>query len=78
MRLKFLTLTVAAALTSGPALAYELTTPPPFQHPYPQGVPRLVVGAMPQPVIQLRYGIIGGKRVLFEPTTLRVVYILQP
>lgn len=78
MRLKFLTLIVAAALTSGPALAYELTTPPPVQHPYPQGVPRLVVGAMPQPVIQLRYGIVNGKRVLFEPTTLRVVYILHP
>ena len=77
MRLKILTV-AAAALTSGSAMAYELTTPPPYQHPYPQGVPRLVVGAAPQPVIQLRYGIVNGQRVLFEPTTMRVVYILHP
>ena len=67
-----------AALTSGSAMAYELTTPPPAPHPYPQGVPRLVVGATPQPVIQLRYGIVNGQRVLFEPTTMRIVYILHP
>ena len=77
MRLKTLT-AVAAVLASGSAFAYELTTPPPYPHPYPQGVPRLVVGATPQPVIQLRYGIIDGKRVLFNPATMRVVYILHP
>jgi hypothetical protein len=77
MRLKILT-ALAAVLTCGSAMAYELTTPPPVPQPYPQGVPQLVVGATPQPVIQLRYGIINGQRVLFEPTTMRVVYVLHP
>ena len=62
----------------GPLAAHELTTPPPVPHPYPQGVPRLVVGAVPHPVIQLRYGIVNGQRVLFDPATLKIVYVLHP
>ncbi len=77
MRLKFV-IAAAALLMAGSASAYELTTPPFHQHPYPQGVPRLVVGATPQPVIQLRYGIVDGKRVLFNPATMQIVYILHP
>lgn len=75
---KMLLTAAIAALSCGPALAYELTTPPPVPHPYPQGVPRLVAGATPQPVIQLRYGIVNGQRVLFEPATMRIVYRLHP
>ncbi len=60
------------------ANAHELTTPPAVPHPLPQGVPYAVVGATPHPVIQLRYGIVNGERVLFDPATMQVVYILQP
>jgi hypothetical protein len=67
-----------AALAAAPAAATELTTPPQHPHPYPMGVPYLVEPAVVQPVIQLRYGILDGRRVLFDPTTMRVVYVLQP
>jgi hypothetical protein len=67
-----------AALAAAPAAATELTTPPPHPHPYPMGVPYLVEPAVVQPVIQLRYGILDGRRVLFDPATMRVVYVLQP
>lgn len=70
---------VASLLSAGAgANAHELTTPPGVPHPLPQGAPYAVVGATPHRVIQLRYGIINGERVLFDPATTKVVYILQP
>jgi hypothetical protein len=70
---------VATALVSaGAADAHELTRPPMLLHPLPQGMPYVVVGAVPHRVIQLRYGIVNGERVLFDPQTLQIVYILQP
>ena len=73
-------LAIAAGLLSATttASAHEMTTTPVFSHPLPQGVPYVVVGAVPHRVIQLRYGIVNGERVLFDPQTLQIVYILQP
>ena len=73
-------LAIGALLLSAATAAHghELTTPPPLPHPLPQGVPYVVVGAVPHRVIQLRYGIVNGERVLFDPQTLQIVYILQP
>lgn len=70
---------VASLLSAGAtASGHELTTPPAMPHPLPQGAPYAVVGATPHPVSQLRYGIVNSERVLFDPATMKVVYILQP
>ena len=71
-------LAIGLSLAASAAAAHELTTPPLLPHPLPQGVPYVVVGAVPHRVVQLRYGIVNGERVLFDPATMRIVYILQP
>lgn len=53
-------------------------TPPVVPHPLPQGVPYLVVGATADPIVELRYGVVNGRRVLLNAHTLEVVYILHP
>ena len=73
---------LAGAFSFGPAAAHEvpvlLVTPPAVPHPLPQGVPYVVVGATLQRVHTLRYGIVNGRRVLFDGETMRIVYVLQP
>jgi hypothetical protein len=81
MRKLFVALAALAPLAS-PAAALEQrgmvhVTPPALPHPLPQGVP-YVSTETHHPVITLRYGLIDGRRVLFEPATGRTVYILQP
>lgn len=80
--LKLLTTVALAAFTLGSAAAHEvpvlLVTPPAIPHPLPQGAPYVVVGSTPQRVHTLRYGIVDGRRVLFDGETMRVVYVLQP
>jgi hypothetical protein len=69
----------AGLLACGPAFGTELVTPPLEPYPYPQGVPTMIVGAgPPQPVITLAYGFVRGRRVLYDPTTGRIVYWLRP
>jgi hypothetical protein len=36
------------------------------------------VGATADPIVELRYGVVNGKRVLLNAHTLEVVYILHP
>jgi hypothetical protein len=55
-----------------------LTTPPPYPHPLPQGVPYTVDPVQTVGPILLRFAIVDGRRVLFEPTSGRIVYWLTP
>ena len=74
----------AAVLVASSATALEQrrhaihATPPVIAHPLPQGVPYLTVGAIADPIVELRYGVVNGKRVLLNARTLEVVYILHP
>ena len=76
------TAALAGALGLGAAAAHEvpvlLVTPPAIPHPLPQGVPYVVVGGTLQRVHTLRYGIVNGRRVLFDGETMRIVYVLRP
>ena len=75
--MKLLPLLCAGGLAAvSSATAHELVTPPATPHPLPQGVP--VHGLSPHSVITLRYAIVEGRRVLFDPDTGRVVYVLRP
>ncbi|HEX9905918.1 MAG TPA: hypothetical protein VGA77_13235 [Propylenella sp.] len=75
--MKLLHLLFAGGMAVGsPATARELVTPPATPHPLPQGVP--VHGLAPHSVITLRYAIVDGRRVLYDPDTNRVVYVLRP
>jgi hypothetical protein len=83
MMRKLLVSLAALAPAASPAAAIEPrdavhVTPPAVPHPLPQGVPYVSIGHAHQPVITLRYGLIDGRRVLFEPVTGEIVYILQP
>ncbi len=73
---------LAGSFGFGSAAAHEvpvlLVTPPAIPHPLPQGVPYVVAGATLQKVHTLRYGIVNGRRVLFDGETMRIVYVLQP
>lgn len=53
-------------------------TPPLQPHPYPQGVPYVTIGGPSHAPIVLRYGVVNGKRVLFDARTGRGVYRLVP
>jgi hypothetical protein len=80
---KLLVALAALAPLASPAAALEQrdlvhVTPPALPHPLPQGVPYVSTGETHHPVITLRYGLIDGRRVLFDPATGRTVYILQP
>jgi len=68
----------AGLLTIGTAAAHELVTPPPGGYPLPQGVPTMVVGAVPHRVSTLGYGVVNGRRVLYDRDTQRIVYVLLP
>ena len=80
---KFVLAVAAALLTASSAAALEQrnaihATPPVVPHPMPQGVPYVVVGATADPIVELRYGVVNGRRVLLNAHTLEVVYILHP
>ena len=81
MRQLLLALAILAPAT--PSVAFEPrnavhVTPPAIPHPLPQGVPYVSVGVTHDPVITLRYALINRTRVLFDPATGRIVYVLQP
>jgi hypothetical protein len=74
---------VLLMLTASPGAALEQrnaihATPPLVPHPMPQGMPVVVVGKEPDPIVELRYGVVHGKRVLLNGRTMEVVYILHP
>jgi hypothetical protein len=75
-------LTAALLMTSSAAALerrnYIHVTPPAVPHPLPQGVPYVIIGGPSHAPITLRYGFIHGERVLFEPHSGRIVYILNP
>jgi hypothetical protein len=77
MSFRHLALACGLAVAS-PATAHELVTPPAIPYPLPQGLPYVVEGEVPHPVITLRFAIIDGQRVLLDPETGRVVHILSP
>jgi hypothetical protein len=60
------------------AAAHELATPPWVPHPMPQGAPYFTDRLMPHPVINLRFAIVNGRRVLFDPATGRIKHVLVP
>ena len=45
---------------------------------YPQGTPDYVSGVQPPRLVQLRFAIEHGRRVLYDPHSGAVVYVLQP
>jgi hypothetical protein len=76
-------LALAILLPAAPSAALEPrdsvhVTPPAVPHPLPQGVPYATSGVTHDPVITLRYGLINDTRVLFDPATGEIVYVLQP
>jgi hypothetical protein len=74
-------LALAILLPAAPSAAFEPhsvhVTPPAVPHPLPQGVP-YVSTVTHDPVITLRYALINDRRVLFDPATGEIVYVLQP
>jgi hypothetical protein len=52
--------------------------PPVAMHPLPQGTPYLTDGFPSHAPTELRYGFVDGKRVLFDPYSGVVVYVLRP
>jgi hypothetical protein len=70
-----LALSPASALERGQQLH---TTPPLLPHPLPQGTPYFIVGGPSHVPIELRYAEMNGRRVLVEPTSNEVVYVLWP
>jgi hypothetical protein len=81
---KTLLMTAAAALLSlSPAFAHEWGDVRWSTAPLPQGHPHLVahngvVVVYPVPRTPLTFGIVDGRRVLLDPLTLRVVYVMRP
>ena len=78
-----LLLALAILLPGSPSAAFEPrqgvhVTPPAVPHPLPQGIPYATVGVTHDPVITLRYALINQTRVLFDPATGQIVYVLQP
>jgi hypothetical protein len=76
-------LALAILLPAAPSAALEPrngvhVTPPAVPHPLPQGVPYVTTGVTHDPVIILRYALLDGTRVLFDPATGEIVYVLQP
>jgi hypothetical protein len=78
-----LLLAIACIALVSPALAkdrgYEVhVTPPLLPYPLPTGVPDFVVGGGSHAPITLRFAIIDGRRVLYEPVSGDVIYVLRP
>jgi hypothetical protein len=55
-----------------------LVTPPAQPRPLPQGAPAVIDGYAPAEIVTLDFAIVHGRRVLFDPATGRIVYVLQP
>lgn len=80
---KILLAVTAALLTASSSAALEQpnaihATPPLVPHPMPQGLPYVFVGATVDSIVELRYGVVNGRRVLVNAHTLEVIYILRP
>ena len=81
---KILPLAAAAAFLSlSPASAHEWGDVRWQTAPLPQGHPWLVahngvVVVYPVPLTSLHFGIVDGRRVLLDPLTMRVVYVMRP
>ena len=58
-------------------LAGPLVTTPPLPRALPQGVPAFVDGYVPAEIVTLDFAVVDGRRVLFDPATGRVVYVLN-
>jgi hypothetical protein len=81
--MKMLPFVAAAALAAAaPALAQEprgaVLVAPTGMLNYPQGAPDYLSGAGLRPLLQLRFAIEHGRRVLYDPQSGEVVYVLQP
>jgi hypothetical protein len=69
------------AATSAAALERQQNVhviPPAAMHPLPQGTPYLTDGYPSHAPMELRYGVIDGRRVLLEPYSGQVIYVLRP
>ena len=83
MRKILLTFAAAALLSVSPVFAHEWGDVRWQMAPLPQGHPWLVahngvVVAYPVPLTSLQFGIVDGRRVLLDPLTMRVVYVMRP
>jgi hypothetical protein len=81
--MKRVLLSIAAIMLATSAIALERhgyihTTPPVTPNPLPQGVPYFVSGVPSHVPLTLRFAIVDGQRVLFEPTSGNIVYYLRP
>jgi hypothetical protein len=79
----FLMTAAAALLSLSPAFGHEWGDVRWSTAPLPQGHPHLVahngvVVVYPVPRTSLQFGVVDGRRVLLDPRTLRVVYVMQP
>ena len=83
MRKILLIFAAAALLSLSPAFAHEWGDVRWQTAPLPQGHPWLVahngvVVVYPVPLTSLHFGIVDGRRVLLDPLTMRVVYVMRP
>ena len=83
MRKTLLTTAAAALMSLSPAFAHEWGDVRWSTAPLPQGHPALVahngvVVVYPVPRTSLQFGVVDGRRVLLDPLTMRVVYVMQP
>ena len=83
MRKILLMVAAAALLSLSPAFAHEWGDVRWQTAPLPQGHPWMVahngvVVVYPVPLTPLQFGIVDGRRVLLDPLTMRIVYVLQP
>ena len=73
----------ALALSASASFAHEWgdvrwqTTPLPQGHPFLVDHNGVVV-VYPVPWTPLQFGIVDGRRVLIDPLTMRVVYVMRP
>ena len=73
----------ALALSAAASFAHEWGDVRWQTAPLPQGHPWLVahngvVVVYTVPLTPLQFGIVDGRRVLIDPLTMRVVYVMQP
>ena len=82
-RIAVLLLGLAAVAAAGPAMALDNgdqphATPSIVPYPVPTGTPDAIVGGGSHEPFMLRFAIIDGRRVLYDPQTGDVVYVLIP